>query len=389
MTREQPEANAIKTYFERRSSEVVSFAKELVERESPSGDAEGSREVVSLLEGSARGVDSVSSVERIEAQSGYGEHIRIKAFAKEPSDGNVLIIGHTDTVHPRGSLRARPVREEDGRVYGPGIFDMKANCALALELLRCCEELKWSPSQPLTLLFTCDEETGSAFGGRELVEEEARKASYVLVLEPPARGGAVKTARKGTGFYELSIEGRASHAGLEPEKGVSAILELARQIERLHGWNDAASGTTINVGVVEGGTHSNVVAERARAEIDVRFSSLSEAERIDSLMRGLMPFDERAKLRVEGGLNRPPMERTNGVLSLYEKARGFASLLGFKLDEASVGGASDGNFAAAFCSNVLDGLGVEGDGAHAVHEHIEAAGVARRGALIGMLLASL
>ena len=379
----------LKTYFERRLPEFIALTRALVEQESPSGDSEGSRAVVALIESAAREIDGVSSVERIMAAHDYGEHLRIRAFAEQSAARGLLIVGHTDTVHPRGSVSARPWREEAGKIYGPGIFDMKANCALALEVLRALGANAQGTARPVTLLFTCDEESGSASGGRELVEEEARRAEYVFVLEPPASGGRVKTARKGTGHYVLTVEGRAAHAGLEPEKGVSAVLELARQIERLHALNDPPRGTTVNVGVVSGGTHSNVVPAEARAEIDVRFSSLEEANRIEKLILDSKPFDASARVRLEGGINRPPLERSESVQMLYEKARECASLLGFELGEASVGGASDGNFAAAVGAAVLDGLGVEGDGAHAEHEHIEAEGVARRGALLTLLLASL
>jgi glutamate carboxypeptidase len=266
---------------------------------------------------------------------------------------------------------------------------MKANCVLALEALRACAELSLAPRHPVVLLLTCDEETGSTHGGRELVEEESRRADAVLVLEPPAPERRVKTARKGTGVYTLSARGRAAHAGLDPEKGASAILEIARQITRLDELNDAARGTTVNVGVVCGGTRSNVVAAEARAEIDVRFSTTVEAERLETAMRGLRPFDTRVRLEIEGGINRPPMERTEGVVGLYEHARRVAAVLDFELGEASVGGASDGNFAAANGAAVLDGLGVEGDGAHAAHEHIVAADITLRGALLAGLVASL
>ncbi|HEX6623965.1 MAG TPA: M20/M25/M40 family metallo-hydrolase, partial [Pyrinomonadaceae bacterium] len=278
--------------------------------------------------------------------------------------------------------------EAEGRIYGPGVFDMKASCALALEALRARGQSAAGRARPVVLLLTCDEEAGS-MSGRALVEEEARRAECVLVLEPPAPGGRVKTARKGTGYFRLAVEGVAAHAGLEPEKGASAVLEIARQIERLHALNDAARGTTVNVGVVCGGTRSNVVAAEARAEVDVRFGTLEEARRIEEAIRALHPFDARTSLKVEGGVNRPPLERTPAVARLYEHARRLASAVGFELGEASVGGASDGNFAAACGVPVLDGLGVEGDGAHAAHEHILADCLVSRGALLASLLATL
>jgi glutamate carboxypeptidase len=222
-----------------------------------------------------------------------------------------------------------------------------------------------------------------------LIERVAReqRTKYAFVLEPPASGGRVKTGRKGTGMYAIRVEGKAAHAGLEPEKGASAILELARQTERLHALNLSGSGITLNVGVVHGGTRSNVVAAHAEGEIDVRFTTEAESKEVDRILTTLKPIDERTKIFVSGGINRPPLERTAAVVELFEKARDIAASFGFELGEAQVGGASDGNFIAAMGIPVLDGLGISGDGAHAVHEHIEADDIARRGALItGVLL---
>ena len=375
-------------FLESRRSKMLALTRALVETESPSGDVEGSRAVVELLVAEARKIGSVTSIERIESP-GYGEHLRIRAGVGAPEvSGTVLLIGHTDTVHPRGSLAERPWREEDGRIYGPGIFDMKANCALALEVINSCDALDLAPRHPIVLLLTCDEETGS-MTGRALVEEEARKARCVLVLEPSAAGGSVKTARKGTGIFTLEAQGIAAHAGLEPEKGASAILELARQIERLHAINDPARGIAVNVGVISGGTRSNVVAAEASAEIDVRFNTNDDARWLEETILGSQPFDERVKLNFSGGINRPPLERTEKVAALYAVAREVAARLGFELDEISVGGASDGNFAAALDVAVLDGLGISGDGAHATHEHILADDIARRGALLAGIIAAL
>ncbi len=376
-------------HFEGRRERIIALTRALVAAESPSGDLEGSKSVVDLLARSALELEGVARVERIPAPDSYGEHFRLRAFGDDKEAGrSLLILGHTDTVHPRGSLAERPWRESEGKIFAPGVFDMKASCAVALEALRACSVLEHGPRRPVVVLLTCDEETGSA-SGRALVEAEARRAEFVLVLEPPAPGGSVKTERKGTGLFSLRAEGRAAHAGLDPEKGVSAVLEIARQIERLHALADAAVGTTVNVGVVCGGTRSNVVPAEARAEVDVRFGTLAEAQRIEREIRGSVPFDSRAQISVTGGINRPPLERTAAVAALYERARGLASLLGFELGEASVGGASDGNFAAACGAAVLDGLGIEGDGAHAAHEHIEAESVVRRGALLAALVASL
>ncbi|MGH9941187.1 MAG: M20 family metallopeptidase [Pyrinomonadaceae bacterium] len=381
-------AGALRDYFDARLGELLASMRAAVEIESPSGDVEGSSRVVELLSETARGIDGVNFVERI-VNPNYGEHLRVRAF----DDGDAaaarptVIIGHTDTVHEHGSLAARPWREESGRLYAPGIFVMKANCVLALEALRACTTLGLRPARPVVVLLTCDEETGS-HDGRRLVEEEARRAEQVLVLEPSGPGGRVKTERKGTGMFTLTAHGRPAHAGLDPEKGASAILELARQIERLHSLNDPARGVNVNVGVVTGGTRSNVVAAEAHAEIDVRFSTNADAERIARDIYGLKPFDERVRLTFEGGINRPPLERTAAVVALYERAREIAAALDYELGEMSVGGASDGNFAAALGAPVLDGLGVEGDGAHAEHEHIVVADIARRGALLAALIST-
>lgn len=383
------DATRLLDYFARRRGEILELTRRLCEIESPSGDGRGSRAVVELFVDAARALNSLKSVERTPAPNDYGEHLRLRFFGDAPEgEGSILILGHTDTVHPRGSLAARPWREEDGRIYAPGVFDMKASCAVAIAALLACEEFDARPSRPVVLLLTCDEESGSA-SGRALVEEEARRARCVLVLEPPAPGGRVKTERKGTGLFTLRAEGRAAHAGLEPEKGASAVLEIARQIERVHSFADEDAGTTINVGVVSGGTHANVVAAEAVAEVDVRFRSVDEAERIRASMQGLEAFDERVKLSVAGGINRPPMERTPGVVRLYERAREAASALGVELGEASVGGASDGNFAAACGAPVLDGLGVEGDGAHADHENIVIDRIDFRAALLSSLVSVL
>jgi glutamate carboxypeptidase len=384
----QTETSALHAELTRKADETLALMRALVECESPSGDLAGSRAAASLLAAAARKLPGVSAVERLPVEA-YGQHLRIQFFADDAqASGTTLLLGHTDTVHPRGSLAARPWRETDGRIYGPGIFDMKANCALALAALDACAAVGLRPPRPVVLLLTCDEEAGS-YTGRALVEAEAARAAQVLVLEPSATGGRVKTARKGTGMYTLAVEGRAAHAGLDPEKGVSAILELARQIERLHALNDLRVGTTVNVGVVGGGTRSNVVAAEARGEIDVRFTTNAEAVRIDEAIKSLRPCDERTRLTVAGGINRPPLERTDAVVALYERARSIAALLDYELGETQVGGASDGNFAAAICPAILDGLGVAGDGAHADHEHIIAADIVPRGVLLAALIATL
>ncbi len=373
-------------YFLSRQDEIVASIKALVETESPSGDEAGSKAVVSRLASTAATIAGVK-VEAVPVNN-YGQHLRLTAFANAPESAPILLLGHTDTVHARGSIVERPWRVDGNKAYGPGVFDMKANCVVALEGIRALAHVGIQPNRSVALLFTCDEETGSA-SGRPLVEAEAKNASSVLVLEPSGSGGRAKTGRKGTGIYSLEAKGRAAHAGLEPEKGASAVLELARQTERLHAFNGKAGGISVNVGVFKGGTLSNVVAAEARAEIDVRFTTAGEAELIENEIFKLRPFDDRVQLTLTGGINRPPLERTEKVLELYERARMVARTLNFDLGETQVGGASDGNFAAAVGAAVLDGLGIEGDGAHAIHEHIILDDIPRRGALIAALVASL
>lgn len=376
-------------YFNHRQSAIESFIRELVSQESPSGDVEGSRCVVELLASAAQSLRCVTSVERVDAPD-FGQHLVIRAFQNQKHQGSIMLVGHTDTVHSRGSLSERPLRVEDNRLYGPGTFDMKANCALGVEILRAFDQLGLTPNYPVTVVLTCDEEVGS-FSGWPLMEKiaQAETPRAALVMEPPASGGRVKTGRKGTGIFAIKVAGKAAHAGLEPEKGASAILELARQTERLHALNLAGSGITINVGVVRGGTRSNVVAEEAEGEIDVRFTTDAEAQEIERILTNTQPIDERTKVFVSGGINRPPMERTPAVIELFQKARAIAGMIDYDLGETQVGGASDGNFLAALGIPVLDGLGISGDGAHAMHEHIELDDIPRRGALIAGLIASL
>jgi glutamate carboxypeptidase len=379
---------AMRAFIARRQDEIIDLICKLIEAESPSGDFEGSRKVVDLLVESARAIPAIESVERIPVP-GYGEHFRARAFSSRPEGaGATLLLGHTDTVHPRGALDAQSLRMEGSRLYGPGVFDMKASCALALEVLRALASLDCAPQRPVVLLLTCDEEAGS-MTGRQLVEDEARRAAQTLVLEPPVPGGLVKTARKGVGMWTVAAHGIAAHAGLNPEAGASAILELGRQISRFHDMSDTASGLNFNVGVVRGGTRGNVVAAEAEIELDVRFSRMEQARRLDEFMSDLRPFDDRVRLAVKGGVNRMPLERTPGVEKLYHLAREIAADLDFELGEQAVGGGSDGNFVAALNVPVLDGLGIDGDGAHAAHEHILISDIARRGALLAGLIASL
>ncbi|HEY6803589.1 MAG TPA: M20 family metallopeptidase [Pyrinomonadaceae bacterium] len=382
-------ARQVLTSFQARQQKIEESIKTLVEIESPSGNAEASRRVVDVIARAVEQFSCVSSVERIQVP-GFGEHLVIEAFPEAQVNGQVLLVGHTDTVHELGSLALRPWRREENRLYGPGAFDMKANCVMALEVLRTIESLNATPPYGVTIVLTCDEEVGSQ-SGWPLIEQVAKRRNTrcAFVMEPPAPGGKVKTGRKGTGIFSIRVLGVAAHAGLEPEKGASAILELARQTERLHAINNSGSGISLNVGVVKGGTRSNVVAAEAEGEIDVRFSTENELKEIEQLMQSVRAIDERTKVFVSGGINRPPLERTPQVVELFETARSVASMIDFELGEAQVGGASDGNFIAAMGVPVLDGLGIQGDGAHAIHEHICADDIAIRGTIVTGLVLSV
>jgi glutamate carboxypeptidase len=311
---------------------------------------------------------------------GAGDHLEIRiGEGAEP----ILLLCHYDTVWPADTVARLPFRIDGDRITGPGSYDMKAGiveAAFALEHAR--------SKRPVVVLSTSDEEIGSA-SSRTLIEETARHAVAVLVLEPAASGGAIKTARKGIADFVLEVDGRAAHAGVEPEKGVSAIVELAHQVLALKRLADPASGTTINVGVVQGGTRPNVVSAHARAEIDVRFARASEAQRVVTAIQGLRPQLEGARLRISGGIDRPPMERSAGVVRLAQLAQRLAVDLGFSLSETSTGGASDGNFTAAMGVPTLDGLGPDGGGAHADSEHLLVESWLQRTQLLRLLIEAL
>jgi glutamate carboxypeptidase len=369
-------------YFHERRDAMIESIREIVEIESPSYDVERSRHVVTWVENEARKIGLDLEIERVRAEE-YGDHILIRAFPG--NEKGVLLLGHTDTVHPVGTKELNPTRIENGKMFGCGIFDMKSGIVLMLEALRYFAESGVRASRPVTILLSCDEEVGS-FTGRELVEREARNSHACLVFEPSA-SGRVKTGRKGTGMFTVKTWGVPAHAGLEPERGASAILELARQIQKIQTFGDLSVGTTVNVCTMRGGTTTNVIPEHAECTVDVRFTSAAEADRLSTQMNGLEPYDDRVKILVTGGINRPPLERTDAVAALFGQASGIAAEFGYDLQETQVGGASDGNFVAALGVPVLDGLGIAGDGAHRLDEHILIDDIATRATLVTMLLA--
>ena len=369
-------------YFKKRQENFLSSIREIVEIESPSHNVEAIRSVIAWIESQIAQIPLDLKIEKIEAE-GFGEHLIIRAF--ESDEKAVLILGHTDTVHPIGTKTKNPTRIEGDKFFGCGIFDMKANIVVVIEVLRYFAETGQKPLRPITFLLSCDEKVGSKTG-RPVVEQEAKNAEYCLVLEP-SFDGRVKTGRKGTGMFTLRAHGVPAHAGLEPEKGASAILELSRQIEKIHTLNNATDGTTVNPCTITGGTTSNVIPEWAETEIDVRFTSIKEAERIANEFAALQSVDSRVSLELLGGINRPPMERTEAVVALYEKARDLAASFDYEVGETQVGGASDGNFVAALGVPVLDGLGIAGAGAHTLHEHILIRDIPKRASLVALILA--
>jgi glutamate carboxypeptidase len=300
----------------------------------------------------------------------------------------VLLLGHFDTVWPVGQLDRMPLRRENGRLHGPGVFDMKAGIALGMLATRALLETGAPLSRRIVMLWTTDEEIGSGTS-RTAIEDEARRSDAVFVLEPSLPGGAVKTSRKGCGGYQVVVRGVSAHAGIEPQKGASAVQELAHQILRINALQDLASGISVNVVQVAGGLRSNVIPDEARATVDVRVPSAAAAAAIDAAFRALRPVDSRTSVESSGGMDRPPLERTADVERLYTRARTIAGELGFHLDEGGTGGGSDGNFTAALGIPTLDGLGAVGDGAHALHEHVDVESLADRAALIAGLLADL
>jgi glutamate carboxypeptidase len=379
------QGKAFLSYFEESRAEIVEFIRWLVEQESMSREAEANRRLADNL--GDRLVSIGAQVELLDDPR-FGATLRARFDGPEESTQQLLVVGHIDTVWPLGTLAERPFRIENGHAFGPGIFDMKAGVTLAAFAMRSIKDLGRKPKRPVTILMTCDEETGSHFS-REIIEDEARTARAALVLEPPIPGGTIKTARKGVGEFELIIHGKPAHAGNDPRAGVSAITEMANQILAINKLVDYSRGTTLNVGVVKGGVLSNVIAAEARASIDMRFQSEAEGARVTEAMASLKPIHDRARIEVRGGINRPPLVRTSEIAALFDHAKQLAAELDYELKEGSVGGGSDGNFIAAMGVPVLDGLGVDGVGAHAEHEHIIIEDIPRRAALLTRLIETI
>jgi glutamate carboxypeptidase len=327
---------------------------------------------------------------RVVWQKARGNHMRAEIWmGSGRASGRILVIGHLDTVYPLGTLATMPFRVSGGRAWGPGTFDMKAGLAIALGAMDGLRATKLLPRKRLVFFWNSDEEIGSETSRRE-IEREARRSDAVLVLEPAlGREGRLKTARKGVGTAEIIVTGRSSHAGADPGAGVNAVHELALQIARLAKMNNPRRGITVQTTVVEGGTVSNVVPAYARAEVDIRYSHLADAPRIDRRLHGLKPILPDAKIEVRGGINRPPLERTSGVLKLFAQAQSLMRELGVDLGETSTGGGSDGNFTSALGVPTLDGLGAVGSGAHSPGENVVIRSLSQRAALLAGLLLTL
>jgi glutamate carboxypeptidase len=376
-------ARSLARFLRAQRDAMVEAALELVRHESPSGDEAALDALADRLVARFEAAGAVA--ERV--ANPIGDHVRARWEGVAPSAAPALVLGHFDTVWPLGSLVRHPARIEEGCAFGPGIYDMKASLVLVEYALRAIRHLALPLRRPVVLLATTDEEIGSATS-RALIEDEARRAAYVLVVEPPLPDGRLKTARKGVGHFLVQVAGRAAHAGVEPEKGVNAVVELAHQILNIRALGDPERGTTVTVALVQGGTASNTVPPSASAEIDVRVTSAEEAARIDVAMHALRPVNPHATLTITGGLNRPPMER-RATAALFGQARRIGRALGLDLGEGSTGGGSDGNFTAALGVPTLDGLGALGDGAHAAHEHIRIDSLPERAALLALLLLGL
>ena len=368
----------------RKQAELLELTQRLVRAESPSDDKAAVDACVALA---AEHAKSLGGRVKLHRQRVIGNVLEARFGPKSKIDSarSLLVLGHLDTVWPIGTLKIMPCRVGEGRLWGPGTLDMKAGVAMAFTAVEMLAEAGMLQRE-IVLLLNTDEELGSPIS-RPITERLAAGSAAVFVLEP-AQGLAYKTARKGTGNWRIEIEGVAAHAGVDFEKGVSAIRELAHVVETVSGWTDKKRGLTVSVGLAGGGSKTNVIPAEAWAEVDVRIEHRSDGPRIERKFAGLKPVDKRCALAVTGGINRPPMERSRGTVKLYRQARSLAAELGFALDEAATGGGSYGNFTAALGIPTLDGMGAVGEGAHARHESIVLEHLAPRTALLAGMVAT-
>lgn len=373
---------AVLACAENRGGWIRASLRELVEQESPTEDRAAVNAAMALAEGHARALGGRVVRHR---QREFGDVLELRFGPRGSKRRPVLLLGHLDTVWPVGTLKTMPWREADGRLWGPGVLDMKAGVVMSLAAVSILKELKLM--RPVTLLLNSEEEVGSPIS-RPITERLARESAAVFVMEA-AQGLAYKTARKGVGQYNLRVTGVSAHSGVDFERGHSAIVEMARLVGIVSGFTDLSRQRTVNCGVIRGGTRSNVVAQEAYAEVDVRIAKASDEARVERLFRGLRVSDPACRLEITGGMNRPPMERKAGTIALFRKARGIAAALGFDLTEASTGGGSDGNLTAALGVPTLDGMGAVGLGAHAAHEHVVVEHLVPRTAMLAAMIASV
>ena len=378
--------NALLKFARERQAEIVQLTRRFVECESPSEDRIAVDRMTDLVADVVGGLGQVSIFNGGE----YGKHLRCEfALPGRKKDGSILLLGHADTVWPVGTLHSMPFRQTGGRLWGPGVLDMKSGVAFSIFAIRALVELDHSVSRRVFLQLNSDEEIGSP-SSRSLTEEIGRKSSAVLVLEfGDGTTGKLKTSRKGVAVYNVEVTGSNSHAGLDLEKGANAILELSKHIMHVSGIGNPARGTTVNVGLISGGTRPNVVPAEARMDIDVRFARMCEVVGVQSKLEALAPFDKRCKLHVTGGVRRPPMKQSAASRSLFQRARSLAGEIGVPLEESATGGTSDGNFTAALGVPTLDGLGGVGEGPHALYESIFENRIPDRVAMLAGLIASL
>ena len=358
---------------------IVAQIRKFVECESPSGDAAALKRFADLV------TTELAGWARVRFNGNLVAEITLPGRKKS---GQLLALGHLDTVWPIGTLAQMPFRQKDGRLWGPGVLDMKSGIAFFLTAARALRELDIPVTRRVFLQLNCDEEVGS-HSSRALTEKNAAQSDCVLVLEPgTGLAGKLKTARKGVGDYRVTVHGRASHSGVDFGAGASAILELAQQIQRIAGFTQLQRGITVNPGVISGGTRSNVVAAEAMAHVDVRIPRLRDAGPLERKFQSLRPADKRCTIEVTGGINRPPMERRPGTVKLFREAQRIGREIGVTVEESATGGGSDGNFTSALGIATLDGLGGVGEGAHAIHESIMVDRIADRVALLAGLLAA-
>jgi len=372
-------------YFSEHQNLIVQTIRKFVEIESPSDHKPSTDRMASVL---ASEFEALGGRTKLHRSADFGDSLQVDFGSKSASSNRkpILLLGHHDTVYPLGTLANMPCKVANGNLHGPGVLDMKSGIALMLHAIAALQEWHGGLPRPVTVFLVSDEEVGS-HSSRKITESLAKESDGVLVLEPAAGlRGAVKTARKGVGEFTLQVQGIAAHAGLDPGSGHSAILELSRQIVAISKLNNLRQGISVNAGVIQGGTRTNVVAAEASVAIDVRIKAIHQAVALDRKLHSLKPFDKHCKLKMTGSINRPPMERTAGVAKLYEKAQEVASQLGWKIEEAAVGGGSDGNFTAGIGVPTLDGLGAVGEGAHAIHEYIVISELPRRALLLAGMI---